>query len=131
VVRSPDVSAMQALVINPPPGYWLSGSGSGSIEFEDGASRRCLLLLPNETYGIYLKYIVFKNGVARETWLSLQDRTMLSKVCECSDEWYASIGLFLPRNIAWLGIQEFLKTGKRSENVNWIQPVELPDGGNW
>lgn len=130
VVRNPVVSTMQTLITNPPPGYWLSGCGAASIEFEDTASRHCLLLLPNANYGIYLKYIVFKNGVASETWLSLQDCNMLTKVCECS-EWYASIGLFLPKDIAWLAIEEFLKTGKRSEEVNWIQPGEMPAEGNW
>jgi hypothetical protein len=131
VVQNPDVSTMQTLITNPPPGYWLSGCGAATIKFEDGASRHCLLILPNANYGIYLKFIVLKNGIAKETWLSLQDRAMLSKVCECSDEWYASIGLFLPKDIAWLAIEEFLKTGKRSEKVNWIRPVELPAEGNW
>jgi hypothetical protein len=85
-----------------------------------------MLILPNEKYGYYLHYL----DKAGNAWLSLHDPAKLRETAECADEWYASIGLFLPKDLAWIAVKEFIETGERSSEIKWIKPADLPEGGN-
>ena len=77
-------------------------------------------MLPSEQNGFYLKY----SDEAKQVWLSLEDPGKLTEVVECADEWYASVGLFLPKEKAWLAIKEFCQTGNRTDEITWIDPAE-------
>lgn len=39
--------------------------------------------------------------------------------------------LFLPIDIVWGVILEFIKTGKASSKIQWIAPDSIPKSGNW
>jgi len=125
-IENPATTLIQSVVLDPSRDYWRQGSGDATIDFSDGNHRKRLLVLPNDLLFFYLKYIE-----GTETWLSLQDADRLGEVIECSDEWYASVGLFLPRERAWLAIKDFCDTGRRCNDIQWIRPVDLPEGGNW
>ena len=77
---------------------------------------------------IYLQYL---DNVKHEIWLSLENVKKLNEVAETADEIYASIGLFLPIEVAWEGIKDFLLTGKRSEKIKWVEPNIIPENGNF
>lgn len=127
VEREPDLGELRRLIVELPADYWTAGCG-GAILQHDSGSR--MLVLPNLEHGIYLN--LFPD--ARETedvWLSLADRNALDTTAECSDEWYASVGLFLPPESAWWAIEDFCTSGGKSDRVEWIRPEELPEGGNW
>lgn len=109
--------------------YWLQGSGDGFIDYyEDDKKIVTLFIGPNIEYGIYLRYFEWCN---EKSYLSLFDSNKLNEVAETAEEIYASIGLFLPIEIAWKVIQDFLNTGKTSNKIKWITPHEIPEGGNW
>ncbi len=128
VMVNPDLNDIRSLIVSPPPEYWLSGSGGATFTAQDGGKSEIrMLVLPNMDYGYYLKYIDCDGG----TWLSLSDSTRLTVVTTCGDQWYASIGLFLPPETAWEVINEFCRTGQRSDRITWITPDEIPDDGNW
>lgn len=74
---------------------------------------------------------MFNLESGQEEWLSLEDSSALNQSVECSDEWYASIGLFLPIERAWIAIKEFLVFGAKTDLINWINSDEMPDDGNW
>jgi hypothetical protein len=86
-----------------------------------------MLILPNDEHGFYLKFLD-ENG---DEWFSLENRDRMAEWAECCDEWYASIGLFVPRQKAWIATKEFCLTGKRTEEIAWITPEEMPAGSNW
>ena len=109
--------------------YWMQGSGDGYMEFfEDEQQTATLMIGPNKEHGIYLHYMDTKGKV---DMLSLYDDKKLSEVAETADEIYASIGLFLPLELAWEGIKEFISTGKLSDKITWITPDDIPEEGNW
>lgn len=109
--------------------YWLQGSGDGYIDFyEDDINISTLMIGPNAEYGIYLRYI---NNINKTQLLSLYNINKLNEVVETADEIYASIGLFLPIDIAWEGISDFVKTGEASSGIKWITPDDIPENGNW
>ena len=130
-----DVSELKSAVLSYPCDYWLQGGGGASLETvgSDGTKKKLMILPHHNTgrIGIYLRYAIIVNNVHQENWLSLADRTKLDTVAECADEWYASVGLFLPPEAAWEGIEDFILTGEKSSRIEWIQPSELPEGGNW
>ena len=121
---SPD--DLQPLVDGWPSAYGEQDSGDAAIQFREGGSEKALLILPNRPHGLYLKYIE-----GDDEWLSLEDRELLDQVVECSDEWYASIGLFLPKEKAWLARREFCLSGCCADKIDWIHLLDLSEGGNY
>lgn len=109
--------------------FWMQGSGDGYLEFyEDDKLISTLMLGPNVDYGLYLHFIDRMNHMEL---LSLYDEDELSEVAETAEEIYASIGLFLPVELAWEGIKDFITTGKASSKIRWITPDQIPEDGNW
>lgn len=65
-------------------------------------------------------------------YLSLSDRTLLNEVVDVwGDDLYVSKGLFIPAELAWLGIEELITNGKLTENIQWISPADIPEEGNY
>lgn len=129
IIENIDISEMKKNTIDQFDKYWTQGSGDGLIDYiVDGYNKYSMLIGPNNRYGIYLHFI---ENEGDNHWLSLNNKDNLDKVTETADEVYASIGLFLPIDIAWEGIKEFLLTGKRSEMITWVKPEVIPVNGNW
>ncbi|MDR9856638.1 hypothetical protein RJP21_23835 [Paenibacillus sp. VCA1] len=125
-----DLLELKTHVVEEFPDYWHEGHGGGIISwYDDERCTRQLLILPNDDYRVYLQYIdKRKNEKSYETWLSLQDSENLGEeTAEYSDELYASIGLFLPVEKAWLAIEEFCETGERTDKIEWIEDTEMPE----
>ncbi|MNN93694.1 hypothetical protein D3C81_2121920 [compost metagenome] len=72
-----------------------------------------------------------ENRRVRAEWLSLENELRLNQFVESSDEWYASIGLFMPVEKAWIAISEFLISGEKTDLINWINSEDMPKDGNW
>ncbi len=124
-----DLIAMKKDVIDDFDNYWMQGSGDGFIDFfEDEKNISTLMLGPNVKYGLYLHYI---DNIKKIDLLSLNNENELNEVAETAYEIYASIGLFLPKEKAWEGIQYFIETGKALSSITWITPNDIPENGNW
>lgn len=124
-----DINMLKENIIDNFEIYWMQGSGDGYMEFfEDKEQIATLMIGANKEYGIYLHHIDEKNKI---DMLSLYDDNKLCEVAETADEIYASIGLFLPLELAWEGIKEFINTGNLSSNITWITPDDIPEEGNW
>jgi len=132
IIDEPNANDLRKNMIDNFPDYWHQGTGAAAISrFDNEKCKQELLILPSDEYGIYLKYLIVKNGRVVDEWLSLEDPSRLDTCAECSYEWYASVGLFLPIEKAWITINEFLISGNRSNQIDWIKPEEMPDDGNW
>lgn len=124
-----DLPAMKKEVIDNFNEFWMQGSGDGYIEFWVDEKKVSMLMLgPNLEYGLYLHYISCTENI---DLLSLYDANRLDLVAETADEIYASIGLFLPKEDAWEGIQYFVETGQPFPGIEWITPNDIPENGNW
>jgi hypothetical protein len=124
---NPSMAVLRHLILTPDPQYWKQGSGDAILRFKEGKADRRMLIMPNEMYGIYLKFL----DEAGEEWLSLGEPGRLKEVTECSDEWFASIGLFVSRERAWLAVEELAQIGVRTDKIAWILPSDLPEDANW
>ncbi|MNJ52699.1 hypothetical protein D3C77_480470 [compost metagenome] len=112
------------------PDYWHAGHGGGIVSWlDDENCTRQLLILPNDDHGIYLQYIdKRKNKKSYETWLSVHDANSLGELrAEYADNLYASIGLFLPVDKAWLAIEDFCRLGERTSRIKWIEDTKMPE----
>ncbi|URZ08856.1 hypothetical protein [Clostridium felsineum] len=129
MIENIKIEEMKKFIINDFETFWQKGCGDGSIDFYvDGKKQSTLMIEPNVKYGIYLNYTDHRN---QEEWLSLSDMNNLDQVAETANEIYASIGLFLAKEIAWKGIKEFLQTGERSQDIEWVKPNIIPEDGNY
>lgn len=124
-----DANLLKSMIIDDFMNYWMQGSGDGYIDFyENDMKRSTLMIGPNIKYGLYLHYIDHSKHI---DLLSLYDENKLTEVAETAEEIYASIGLFLPIELAWEGIMDFIETGKASPKIEWITPEGIPEDGNW
>lgn len=126
-IDSPTLEMLHDLVINPPAGYWDQGSGGGTLDCSMNGAKTSLMLFPDSRYGVYLRYY----DEQENPWLSLGDEAKLLEVAECNDEWYVSVGLFVPKEKAWSAVKEFGLTGTMSPEVKWLPASKIPEGGNW
>jgi hypothetical protein len=132
VIHNPDINNLKSDMIDNFPEYWHQGNGAAAINYRiDDIFQYTLVVLPSDNYGLYLKYLIKENGRVIEEWLSMQNPLLLDSIVECSDEWYASIGLFLPLEKAWLAIKEFLDSGEKSMEITWVTSAAIPENGNW
>ncbi len=125
-----DIELMHKYIIDDFENYWFSDTNDTEIQyFEDNELISGLTIGANEVYGIYLKYV---NLNTSEEKLSLYDETKLNEVVDGANcELWASTGLFLPKELAWEVIKEFLETGKASDKIKWISPDDIPENGNY
>ena len=126
-VENPILQTLHDLIVNPPAIYWNQGSGGGNLYCSTDGSKTSLMLFPDSKYGVYLRFY----DEQENPWLSLGDETKLLEVAQCNDEWYVSVGLFLPKEKAWLAVKEFCLTGGMSPEVQWMPAAKIPEGGNW
>lgn len=127
----PDRDALREAVTHPGSKYWDSGSGDATLSFTENDRTVTLMVLPHRQHGVYLKYVVRQGRRIAGEWMALHDPQKLSEVTEVSDQWMASVGLFLPPETAWTVVEDFLATGSRSEHVAWVTPEEMPPDSNW
>jgi len=127
-MENPPLELLEALILNPAPGYWEQGTGNATLKWVEDHSSSELFILPNPQYGIYLRYL----DSSGEASLSLHDPSRLAEVAPCSEHWFASVGLFLHPQEAMKAIREFCTLrGHRSDSIRWIDPESIPEGGNW
>lgn len=132
VELDPSVGFLRSIILAPPTDYWVEGSGDGELESAGtGHNMTRLLILPHSDLGFYLKYLEITDMRIVNTHLSLGNRNKLSEVTTCSDDWLASVGLFLTPADAANAIEDFVLTGELSKRVEWIEPDAVPPEGNW
>lgn len=129
-ITTREIKKLKSKMIDDFMDYWQEGSGEGDIQiFENNKIQSTLMIEPSlELERIYLHYIDNVNG---RDLLSVYDKNNLEETIEIGDEIYALAGLFLPLELAWRGIEEYVKTGRASEQINWITPEDVPENGNW
>ena len=129
-IKNIDLFQMKTYIIDEFENYWFSNTNDTEIQyFEDNELMSGLTIGVNQTYGIYLKYV---NLNTFEEKLSLYDESKLNEVVDGANcELWASTGLFLPKELAWEVIKEFLETGKASDKIKWISPDNIPENGNY
>lgn len=121
------------------PSYWKSGICSAYLEFfNDDVLEDRLSINFHEEFGLcltheYMYDKLIKGKVRRQSipHLAVYDKSKLNQVVDVYLELYTSVGLLLPAELAWKGISEFIKSGGKSIELEWITPDMLPEEGNW
>lgn len=111
---------------------FVSGSGALLKLFDNGKEINALIVSPNPEFGVYLQCLENSGDPKNhQTYLSLYDASKLEETIETFDEIYASKGLFLPLELAWDAVCDFITSGERSSKILWIAPHDIPEKGNW
>lgn len=116
---------------------WEKRDGSVVLAcYEDGRKLKKSWFIINEyeELGVYLSHVEFtdpNNDRKRVLRISLGDRNRLSDVVDVDCDLYVSEGLFIPKDLAWKGIEHYILTGELYDGIEWIDPDEVPEDGNW
>lgn len=127
-IKNIDLSQMKKYVIDDFENYWFDDTSDAEIQcFENNEHVSDITIGTNIEYGIFLHYMS-----RTDDKLSLYDETKLNEVADGANcELWVSTGLFLPKELAWEVIKEFLETGKASNKIRWISPDDIPENGNY
>jgi hypothetical protein len=129
---NPNKEFLRSVILDHDDNYWRNALTSTlSFHIAEPPVERTLLVSTHSEHGVYLKYHEQISGKITKTLLSLGDAATLDAVVDTGDEWYASVGLFLPPQTAWEAILEYCTTGTLSGKVHWIDPSAIPETGNW
>lgn len=93
----------------------------------DNADDSTLCFSAIKELGVYL-------GISNHSgeYLSFFDQELLSEVVDVwGDDLYISKGLFIPAQLAWTGIEDFVVNGVLSDKIHWISTKEIPEDGNY
>ena len=93
----------------------------------DSADDSILWFSAIKELGVYL-------GISNRSgeYLSLCNRELLSEVVDVwGDGLYISKGLFIPTQLAWIGIQDFVVSGVLNNKIQWISSKDIPENGNY
>lgn len=67
-----------------------------------------------------------------ELYLSLFDSERLDDLVDIwGDGLYISRGLFIPEELAWKAIENFILNGTLWDKIKWIDPDDLPENANY
>jgi len=127
VITNVELDVLYNNIIKNFKNYWLSANSSTAEihYFEDENLIASLIINVSIDNGIYLRYESNKEKI------SVFDKTKLSTIIWTKDVCDFSLGLFLPPQLAWDGIKKFLQTGNASNKINWMNPEDLPENGNY
>lgn len=96
---------------------WLMGDSEAEINYINNNKSIAGLKLIGTKKGIYIHY----NGFNTEK-ISLYDKNSLNKnIIVLIDEIKISSGLFLPIDLAWEVIKDFINNGKPSNKITWLE----------
>ncbi len=95
--------------------YWYNGTNTAELIYYNDNEIESQLLISIGDYGIFLHFINEK-----ESKVSLYNDKKLNEIYENLEDLGVSIGLYLPKELAWIAIKEFLETGKATDKIHWI-----------
>jgi len=129
-IENPSQDYLHSIFVSPTLDYWLSDYGGASIKYTYGEFRSELYFLYREEHGFYLRFREHRDGSYAD-WLSLGNREELNNVIDAGDEWYVSVGLFIPAAQAALAAYKFNEAGQRSTQIDWIAASDMPEDSNF
>ncbi|MBW4618145.1 MAG: hypothetical protein KME17_02010 [Cyanosarcina radialis HA8281-LM2] len=132
VIHNPssvDFEELKDKIFNLYDDYWNLGNGEVILTYSFSPKISVeLMVAPNPEYGVHLRYCRISESTSIE-WISLKSMSSLGEeVAEFSYELYASTGLFIASEKAWLAINYFCNTGERTTEIEWISSNEIPEG---
>lgn len=131
-IKNIDIYQMKRYIIDEFEYYWFNDTSDAEIQcFENskGINKHIsdITIGTNIEYGIFIHYTS-----STEDKLSLYDETKLNEVVDGANcELWVSTGLFLPKELAWKVIKEFLETGRASDKIKWISPDDISESGDY
>lgn len=93
----------------------------------EGLKRNSICIAALSAYGVSIA-ITDAEGVH----LTLQDADKLTEVVDVwGDGLDISIGLFIPEELAWQVLAEYINDRTFSKDTQWIMSADIPEGGNY
>lgn len=93
----------------------------------EGLKRNSICIAALSEFGVSIS-ITDAEGVH----LTLQDADKLTEVVDVwGDGLDISVGLFIPEELAWQVLAEYINDRTYSKETQWIMSADIPEGGNY
>ena len=126
-IENPDVRFLELLISYVNEEYWSAGPGQAALTYEDGIKKRQLIL----TFYIDQFHIEYRSE-SEPAHLALGDGDFnhIFEPRVGGDPWALPTKFFVSRDITWIAVKEFYKTGGRSDQITWATKKDLPEWYN-
>jgi hypothetical protein len=81
-------------------------------------------LIFNEQFGFYISYRDLNENTSYAPWM-LDDYGRAVRVCTGGQPFYLPEAMFVPRELAYAVVEEFCRTGQRSQAIRWREAVKV------
>lgn len=142
-ITDTDIPRLHDTLICGFPSYWRQGYWCCFEIFSDNIILKRLTVCFFEELGLYLNYEEMYDAIVgnvrgekkqvrlSRSHLAVYDDTKLHETVDIDCELFVSKGLFMPPELAWKGIEYFIRTGEKSPELRWETPDIIPEDGNW
>jgi hypothetical protein len=109
--------------------FWRDEQGFSLQYFDQPTFQYNILCHLMPDHGIMLDWTCSNMQTNRltEAYYSLGDESRLTEFCEVTDEIYMSWGFSLPKAMAWLAVEDFMRNPRvKSSRILWIEDQKVP-----
>jgi hypothetical protein len=122
-LTNPDRDWLKKLVVEPSRNYWNSGAGQASLKWHGDNGATELLLVFDQDHGFSLEYI--DQNKVYYVPLGDGDFDHTVKVYVGGEPVVLPTKFFVSKERTWVAVEQFLKDGNRSNDLNWARRSEL------
>lgn len=121
----PSVETLVRLLAQAPESYWQEGSGDAAVYYKRGSDTSMLLLFKKEPFGFHVEY--FARLGRHDHYLSVGSGVMseLVTIYVGGEPHKLPTGVFISSEAAQAAVEEFFRTGQRTDKVVWKNRREL------
>jgi hypothetical protein len=120
-IKPLDMTWLREMILHGGSEFWNAGSGEAAVDY----GQLALNLIFHEDYGFYLAY--HESDTARYVPWMLDECGRVVTVSTGGQPFDLPEALFVPRDLAAVVIEEFCRTGQRTqEAIRWKRSNEIP-----
>jgi hypothetical protein len=123
-ISNPSLDWLSELILCGDKDFWNAGSGEGAIKYipASGSAYSLLGLILDEPHGFHIRYMDFDQN--EHVSAGDGDTKVKVKVYVGGDPLYIPAALFIGRELTWVVVEHFCKTGLRSPKIRWARRKE-------
>jgi hypothetical protein len=127
VVHRPDSSWLRELMLHAGPEFWNAGGGDAKVEH----GLAWIILIFHEQYGFSMDYRDPSEDCTYCPWMQ-DGHGRPVEVTTGGSSFFLPEAMFVPRDLAFAVVEEFCRTGRRSDKIRWLPATDVrwdPEAG--
>jgi hypothetical protein len=119
-IENPSLEFLRELIFKERSDYWEIGSGDASLQYRDGKRESIMALMFSPEHGFHLQHSQQMMPLEYFVPSSGDELKPITTVVVGAEPMKLPVAFFLSRELAWVAVEEFYRTGNRTPKVKWV-----------